>query len=101
MTIDTIKLHSENITNKTMYNNLQSQKEQLLKHLLLDITNDERMLLQSLINALDNIQHYQLLLNLTKNNEQKSQYQEQINLWQNKSKNLQLILAPILLSFNF
>lgn len=42
MTIHTLKLQGKNILNKDIYDNLQSQKEQLLKCLLLDINSDER-----------------------------------------------------------
>jgi|GEM_PF-4364370 len=57
------------------------------------LTHEERrMLLQSLLNALDKTQHYHLLLSLAKN-QQKINYQEQVVLWQNKAKDLQLTSA--------
>ena len=98
MNLETLKLQNQNLVNKGIYDNLQQQKEQILKYLVMNLNHEERMLLQSLLNALDNIQHYYLLLSLAKNNQQKISYQEQITLWQNKSKDLQLTLASILLN---
>ncbi|MDQ7982667.1 MAG: plasmid recombination protein [Spiroplasma sp.] len=98
MNLETLKLQNQNLVNKGIYDNLQQQKEQVLKYLAMDLNHEERMLLQSLLNALDNIQHYHFLLTLAKDNQQKINYQEQITLWQNRTKDLQLTLAPILLN---
>jgi|GEM_PF-2287515 len=80
MNVETLRLQNQNLINKGIYDNLQQQKEQVLKYLAMDLNHEERMLLQSLLNALDNIQHYYFLLSLAKDNQQKINYQDQIAL---------------------
>ncbi|WP_342276827.1 hypothetical protein [Spiroplasma endosymbiont of Nebria brevicollis] len=65
--------------------------------MLLDITSEQRGLIQAWSNALDNVQKYHLSINLSKNNDEKAKCQEQISAWKAKAESLQSNLAPIML----